>query len=64
MKELGTRRQAMAIPIIDSLVDVIFVNLMVMYFLLESAVLCLGPPAKKMCLEGVWGAQSVVYYVY
>ena len=29
-------------------IDIIFVNLMIMYFLIESAVLCLGPPAKKI----------------
>ena len=33
--------------IFDIFIGVIFVNLMVMYFLIESAVLCLAPPAKK-----------------
>ena len=38
--------------IIDIIIDIICVNLMVMYFLIESAVLCLGPPAKKMKIRG------------
>ena len=33
-------------------IDIIFVNLMIMYFLIESAVLCLGPPAKKIYETG------------
>ena len=35
--------------IIDIFIGVMCVNLMVMYFLIESAVLCLGPPAKNIC---------------
>ena len=36
--------------IIDIIIDIIFVNLMVMYFLIESAVLCLGPPCQENVL--------------
>ncbi len=40
--------------IIDIFIDVVCVNLMVMYFLIESAVLCLGPPAKRI-FKNIYG---------